>query len=266
MKKTVLAFTYAIFFIASQSHAWTKTLDFENGSVGAQAFSIYTNTSYSKDYFHSGSQASKIFYPAGGEGETSGGNYRYPPGISNGSEVWFRAYFYFPSDFDFRASPVSKLMRSKNGAGHMGITWYSDGTVGAANELDMSAFVRTNPNWENVFKLSKGKWQAVEMYFKFSPAAGSGIFRVWHDGKLVLEDTKTPTIASGYQVPGSFYGAYWNGGAPKNQSMYVDDVVWTSDTPANRDAQGNAYIGLGKGNSSSTPVLADSPPVAPNLR
>ena len=40
--------------------------------------------------------------------------------------------------------------------------------------------------------------------------------------------------------------SYWNGGAPQTQTMYVDDIIVTSQTPTTKDAQGNPYIGMGE--------------------
>lgn len=267
MKHIVLAFTYAIFLVAAQSHAWTGIVDFENGSTGASAFDFYKDTTYSKDFVHSGGQSGKSYFPGGSIGKYTGGNYTFPQTLSEGDELWFRMYVYFPNNFDFTTNPRTKLMRTKNGGGHTGLTWRSSGTVNANNEIDVSKFIANNPNYKSLFTLEKGVWQAVEMYLKLSSKPGSGVYRVWHKGKLVFDDRKTQTLVAGYNVPGGFFGSYWNGGSPKPQSMYVDDIVWTSDTPSNRDANGHPFIGLGKGNPSTSapePKPA-SPPVAPKV-
>jgi len=35
----------------------------------------------------------------------------------------------------------------------------------------------------------------------------------------------------------------WNGGAPQDQDMWIDDIVITNETPTARDVYGNPMIG-----------------------
>jgi hypothetical protein len=105
-----------------------------------------------------------------------------------------------------------------------------------------------------------GRWQAVEMYVKFSP--GDGIVRLWIDGQLRAEQTGIATAASdGDLMDYAYFMGYWNGRCGQDQVMYLDDLVITTDTPENQDASGNPMIGDYSGPS------ANAAPAAPgNLR
>jgi LysM repeat protein len=67
---------------------------------------------------------------------------------------------------------------------------------------------------------------------------------MWKNGVLIFEDTTSKTLNSSTDViNNAIFMSYWNGGCPKEQTLYIDDVTVTSDTPANQDAQGNRMIG-----------------------
>ncbi len=107
-------------------------------------------------------------------------------------------------------------------------------------------------------KVTTGSWQAYEQYIKFSSVSGQGVYRVWQDGKLVFEDLDTATLRSSSSISDLIYlFTYWNNGAPKTQSAYVDDIIVTNERPDTLDANGNPYVGLGDFKS----VVAPRPPL-----
>ena len=56
----------------------------------------------------------------------------------------------------------------------------------------------------------------------------------------------------------------WNGGSPKAQTQYIDDVVITTNTPVQRDAAGNPMIGPMDGTNPPPQPVEATPPT--NLR
>ena len=75
-------------------------------------------------------------------------------------------------------------------------------------------------------------------------AGGSGEVRIWKNNELLATITDVPTLSSASSYAQSFFlFTYWNGNAPATQHLYVDDIIMTSDTPANRDSHGNPFIG-----------------------
>jgi hypothetical protein len=68
--------------------------------------------------------------------------------------------------------------------------------------------------------------------------------QLWKDGELICEIDDLATLRTPESRADAFLlSTYWNGGAPRTQVMYVDDIVITSRTPAGRDAHGNPMIG-----------------------
>src|SRR5690625_7783165 len=78
------------------------------------------------------------------------------------------------------------------------------------------------------------------------PASAGGMakIRIWKNGRLLanISDRKTLGAADDYSDRALLF-TYWNGGAPKDQHMYVDEITITTDIPDNVDEQGNPYLG-----------------------
>ena len=58
-------------------------------------------------------------------------------------------------------------------------------------------------------------------------------------------------------VPFFLLFTYWNGGAPKTQKMYIDDLrlVTSPHAPSDLDADANLMIGLGNARIPNPPVI-----------
>ncbi|MEP7256936.1 MAG: polysaccharide lyase [Flavitalea sp.] len=73
-----------------------------------------------------------------------------------------------------------------------------------------------------------GKWFCVEAHVKLNdPGQANGIHEFWIDGVLQarsanLDFTKTYTE---YGINAIFFENYWNGGSPKEQERYIDNIV-----------------------------------------
>ena len=100
-------------------------------------------------------------------------------------------------------------------------------------------------------------WVSLEIYVYSDPT--NGVVRIWKNG--VLADTYTGNTYDGSGYNTILYMSYWNGGSPSGQSQYIDDVVITTDTPSNVDAQGNHMIGPTNWGSGDT----QAPTVPTNL-
>ena len=63
--------------------------------------------------------------------------------------------------------------------------------------------------------------------------------QAWADGRLIC-DVQNDDLASGYTdfTPnGMSWDCYWNGGSPRKQSRYYDDLVLSTE-PVGRPARG----------------------------
>ena len=185
----------------------------------------------------------------GNEGFTScRGEITYPSStvterISEDTEVWARAYFYFQSPWSWACAPAIKVLRivnlrhSDGSAGGL-ISVYSDrfGRIRLSNEPGGVAY-----SCSDVFDLDR--WQCIEIYVKLSTEAG--VIRIWKDGNLIIEDTSRLTVkeVTDYAT-NAWFMSWWNGGPTQQQNNYVDDVIITTDRPKNEDRYGNSFIGL----------------------
>ncbi len=266
----------ALSLVDTTAHAWTVNATWETFAQGdpggdqnlGQGDGLYSGnsrTSVVTTNTHLGSKALSVFLPAGVE-NTWQTEFRLPTDIVDGQSVWARFYLYVPADFDWTCNPITKLFRlavvdaAGGGAGFASILATRPGSYGCAGapndfgylvggaELNSAPqFICQNVASELHF-LTPGTWHALELHVKAS-ATGSGVYRVWHNGVLTWEKTGLNTIPAGGAI---FHGSgnvanhllgWWNGGVPKDQTIYFDDLTYTNDTPANLDAAGNPMIG-----------------------
>ncbi len=225
-------------------------MDFESGLPGQSArgdaaFSDPMATTYSNERAFAGNQSARM---AVTEGSTAFGEWgairNLPSRPKEGDEMWFRVAAYFPSTFDYTANPRLKFLRihtmsdSASNEGYIDVYILPNGLFTYDTEIlnyvtkDLGA------------PLQKGKWETYEVYVKFSSVSGQGIFRLWQNGKLIHENKQWKTLrsASSYSDRVHIF-TYWNGGAPKSQSAFIDDVVIANTRPTARDAAGNYMIG-----------------------
>lgn len=240
---------------------WRIEANFEDGTLGEEAqgnstsFSdAFSNTKYSNVQVRSGSQSAEVGIDAGETGFGQwGGSFNFPSVLREGDEIWFRTYLYFPDGFPFTTdSGRLKTMRihtassSGDNEGYIGLLISDTGNYISVGSEVTNEWYRNNRDWrEKGGPTATGQWQALEQYIKFSSVPGEAVTRVWQNGVLIMEDTITNTLHSATSVSDFIYlFTYWNGGAPASVKAYVDDVIITSATPSNTDAEGNPFIGL----------------------
>lgn len=263
--------------------AWTITADFENGAPGAIAQAPTTADAFhgqagdskiiSTPVF-SGVQAASVTATKGESGfGTWGGGIEFPSDLKQGDEVWFRVVVRYPDGWTFGCNSCTegmKFMRlhvasssgSNRGYIHTFIRKNNDGedhllvSTEINNKNSSPAGNSLQDNYPANFdradfspKIERDRWYTFEMYVKFA-ADGSGAYRLWQDGELVFEaDHYQSLISSTDKSDRVYIYTYWNngvnkdGGPPQTQTAYIDDIIITSDTPANVDSQGNPYIG-----------------------
>jgi len=212
--------------------------------------SIYSDTAPSIN----GTQVAVASIERGDQGFGRWGGAFDFPDLSEGQEIWFRVFIYYPIGFDFTISRGVglKTLRihtaSSTGSNEGYFDMLSNGIKGITVGSEITSdFFENNARWKAIGSpIITGRYHAYEQYVKFSSEPGKGIYRVWQDGKLVFEDTQTKTMRSTTSVSDFIYiWSYWNGNAPKSQEAYLDYVVITNETPVTKDKNGNPYIGLG---------------------
>lgn len=258
MKKIILAAMYL--FVSTQVHAWTLNADFENGTIGSKAdgsdgfTGAFKYSKYTDVVAHTGNQSAELTINEGTEGFGEwGGAFKFPKPMYNGDEVWVRVWAYFPNGFSFNCGGCTqgvKFIRIHTATNSEANEGYHSILIKDAIEVDSEVTGKTfhSNNSEKKSageKVTTGSWHAYEMHIKFSSEPGDGIYRVWQDGKLVFEDTLTRTLKTSTSMSDFIYlFSYWNNGAPKTQSAYIDDIVITNVRPSKTDTQGNHFIGV----------------------
>jgi hypothetical protein len=230
--------------------AWTETYTFEDGTneaacTGSTGFdSAGTTTTFSTTMAHTGTKSAKFIHPVGQDDWNEATGIIGIPNVAEGGEIWIRWYDYIVPTWDWTANPVVKVMRiGTYNTGGEGEGWLSvfahhtDGMIMLSNEpLD----IQTN----STTAFTQGAWTCYEMYVKLHATAGQAIFRIWKNGILVHNDITHATFVNATDTARIVYvWSYWNGNVPATQTDYLDDLIITSDTPANRDAADNPMIG-----------------------
>lgn len=260
-------------FLASNVGAWTHNANFEGGTIGELAqgsngfTTAFVNTKFTDVQVATGERASTVGVKQGNTAFGGwGGAVDFPSSLREGDELWYRVYIYFPKDFDYSAGGIGlKTMRihtaSSQGSneGYIGfVISNKDNKIKPGSEVDKLDFNDGGFNQTVGTVVPKGTWQAYEQYVKFSATPGKAIYRIWQNGKLVFEDTTNNTLKSSTSKSNLVYVfSYWNDGAPKTQTAYVDDIVVTNQTPAQRDEHGNPMIGV----TNAPTIYPPKPPV-----
>jgi hypothetical protein len=280
--------TIAFLLSCSNASAWTTNINCEGTSGtkvaegGANHFaSVFSKTIYSTEQVADGAQSCKMGITAGSDGWGEfGAIASFPSHMARNGEVWIRLNLFIPSGFNVSTNTgVLKFMRVHTASSGGANEGYHDlliskpgssfwdtvlGNISSSYVYNYEAFAKLLavgiPPTDD-FKT--GRWEAYELYVKFDSvsrnAGGQGTVRIWKNNKLLYERRDQATLRSADSYADSFYlFTYWNGNAPATQSLYVDDVIVTSDTPANKDAAGNAFIGGNAVVASKVPAPATS--------
>ena len=183
-----------------------------------------------------------------------GGIVDIEPALTAGQEVWVRLDVYWPSSFEFSATPWMKFLRLHSRFG--------DGSNGGFNDLyirnadrrrDVLRTIKEIHNQWEIYggePIPRDRWERYEMYLSIDDVpvdeGGQGRVRIWRDDVLIFDREDVPTIPDAEGDIHAFYlFTYWNNEAPPSSHCYVDDLViaTSASPPPNVDADGNRYIG-----------------------
>ncbi|MDQ2076169.1 hypothetical protein [Marinimicrobium sp. ABcell2] len=261
IKALVLGIAIACLSVGAQ--AWTIHASFDEGEVGAVADkandgfhgaggqSTYSNEQKLKN------NSARISIREGETGYGSwGGEFMFPERVYKGSTIWFLVHIYMPEDFDHHSYGEGNRLKflriqtlSATGSNHGYNDLYYD-QKGAGQPYKW--IYEGESRWVNVGSSEnppqKEAWQSYEMAVTLDNVpvseGGSAKVRIWKNGLLLKEilDRKTLREADDYSNRALLF-TYWNGGAPQDQHMYVDEITITVEEPVNADAHGNPHIG-----------------------
>jgi len=204
----------------------------------------------------------------------------YTQGLSarEGDEVWFRVYYLMPIGYDhYSYGGGNRLKWFRMGCSQI-IGGHNTGTNGinfdfkensrflhykeGPTDTDEPDYSYWNPmgTFDGSKLYADGNWHSYEYYILHSKDPAIGHVRYWIDGKLmgtVTRATLTDPVKAGTEANGPYhcnrlyFQTYWNGGSPKTQRAYFDNVAIAvkiagvrDDTPYLAvDETGYPYIG-----------------------
>lgn len=255
-------FISGILAFASHCYSWTISADFNSGQVGTQAersSDAFSGAGGDSFYTVQESLVGQAVQMNIGAGKTGygrwGGEFIFPSKLYKGDTVWYQVHVYFPLDFDhyaYAAGNRLKFMRihtaSEDGENHGYLDLYID-QKGSYNPFKY--IYEGSPRWvdvgspENMIKPNQWESYQIQVTLDNVPKSAGGMaeIRIWKNGTLLthVTDQKTLKAASDYSNRALLF-TYWNGGSPKTQSMYADEITITTERPTWRDSRGNALV------------------------
>ncbi len=229
--------------------------DFESDTVGAVPAGIGTTDDLVSTYHAaSGNNSWNLTLDSGETGFGDwGGIVTFPTTFSKGDEIWSQVKVYWPSGESYDASPYLKFLRYRNYTAAGAGTGYADVYIAPSTSSKYFRWIKEGEGIWSDFGSSRvagDTWETWEYYIRLDDvdedSGGSGVVRVWRNCSLILEETSLDTLVNATDYVSKLYlFTYWNGGAPEDISIYVDDIeIASSDSPPlNTDAAANAYIG-----------------------
>lgn len=255
--------------ICQSASAWTITQNFDDKSVGASCgWDSGSGSTVSSAMAFSGSKSCKLTVTAGQTAfGTWGGIIVHPSAVKRGGEIWVRVRTYMPAGFNYDSNGEGnhlKFLRVHTRSDATENLGYNDIYINPKGTIPPFQFIYEGEQvWSMIGALtdviSLGGWETYEFYVKLDtvPVSKGGSARAifWKNGLLMadIKDRVTLSSTAAYSDRTHLF-TYWNGGAPATESMYVDDVIVTTDTPATKDLLGNPYIGMGAAKSPNPPA------------
>lgn len=249
-------------FFCVNASAWTIHAGFDSGVLGAKAektddsFSGAAGRSiYSNETAISGHSA-KLHIEKGETGWGRwGGEFMFPEKVVRGETLWYLVHVYFPENFDHYAYGEGNRLkfmrittRSYDNRNHGAIDFLID-MKGSINPFKW--IYEGKNRWSDVGEpddmIVKGKWESYQVQVTFDKipldSGGKAESRIWKNGVLLKHITDRTTLKENTSYANrALLFTYWNGGAPKTQSLYVDEITITNETPNWTDAFGTPLI------------------------
>lgn len=261
-------------FVSLSAYGWTIELDFEQNTAGQRcAFDDAANQSFvSTARASNGTRSCEFNINQGATGFGDwGGIVDLPSNLTSGDEIWIRVKTYWPTGFNYDSTSEGnrlKFIRLHTRTSSDSNQGYDDWYINPQGATQPFRFIFEGEQvWEPFGtandRITHDTWETYEIYMKLDSVSvdngGQARIRVWKNGNLMEEITGRKTLVSSASYADLLYFfTYWNGGAPKTQSMYVDEIVLTSDTPTSTDNNGNPFVGMGE-----TPPRPNPPSLSP---
>lgn len=249
-------------FLSFDAFAWTMHADFDSGRIGTKAEknrdsftgaaggSLYSNETSIKG------NSAKLHIGANKTGwGWWGGEFIFPEKVYRGETLWYQAHVYFPESFDhysygegnrLKFLRIHTLTSENKNRGYLDLYIDQKGSENPFKWIYEGAH-----KWTDVGNQSdmiiKNRWESYQMQVTLDTIpvsdGGHAEVRIWKNGELLshITNRKTLKVETDYASRALLF-TYWNGGAPKTQSMFVDEITITNESPDNFDIQGTPRL------------------------
>jgi hypothetical protein len=262
MKQKIYAVLIACLvpFFTANAVAWTLQYDYDVQAPGDRCEDFGSSQSDVTDIVsNTGNQSCKHII---GAGETAygkfGGIIGFPSNLVKNDEIWIRIRTFMPVGFNYDSTSGGnklKFLRVHTRDSVEANFGYNDWYIMPSTQPTKThAFIYEGEQiWSYVEDITQApqlnQWETYEYYLKLDdvPASegGQARIRAWKNGNLILDVDDRQTLKhSGAYADRIHLFTFWNGGSPKTQEMYTDDLFITTAPPSNKDASGNQFIGV----------------------
>jgi hypothetical protein len=237
---------------ANNGSQWSVLRDFNSGAAGTGTQrksdgldDAALKSLYSTERSFDGGMSARMTIDSGATGYgTWGGILGFPSQLTEGSDFWLQLYVYIPEDFvvltpgngSLKFLRVHTSTEQGGNGGYNDIQFRDDGRTDASfrmlKEGQAKWFYFGSPS-----SFAKGAWQRVTVHLKLSAtlrsAGGNARVRVWQNGRLLTDEGEMQTLSRSTDRADALYlFTYWNGGAPRTQSLWVDKIQMANFQPA----------------------------------
>lgn len=250
-----------VILLSLHASAWTIKANFNNGPLGEKADkggdgfsgaggkSVYSN----EEKFKGNVVKLQIKKSETGYGNW-GGELIYPKTFK-GETIWFLVHTYIPQSFDhysYGEGNRLKFMRIHTLTADNQNIGYNDIYFDMKSVENPFAYIYEGEHkWSIIGGTNnypiKDSWEsyefAVTLDSKSVADGGLAEVRFWKNGILLKHITDRITLKYDDAYSNrSLLFTYWNGGAPKDQYMYADEITITNETPSLRDENNYPYL------------------------
>ncbi|MDT8452096.1 MAG: hypothetical protein RQ936_05030 [Gammaproteobacteria bacterium] len=248
--------------LANSAYAWDLTRDFNSGALGmkAEASDAFSEAAggaeYSNERSVEGGKSAKLKVVGGTEGFGYwGGIIGFPQKVFRGETIWLEMYIYMPDTFVIKTPGNGSLkflrFRSRKADGaHSGYVDMQIIDDGSSDPEEFRMLREIQDEWfyygQNGM-LTRDKWHRVNVELTVDNIAvnqgGTAQAKFWLDGNLITIEKNIKAIISATDYIESFFlFTYWNGMAPKDQHLWVDNIQISNERPVWVDVLGGSKV------------------------
>lgn len=234
---------------------WELVRNFDTGNAGEKAErtadgfdDIAGRSLYDKTTFYKGSGSAKLHILNNTEGfGTWGGAIKFPQNIGEGQHLYMSLAIKISKEFivETPGNGSLKFIRfasetklddgSKKGTGYIDIQIKDDDLQNKPNETSFRMLREHQAVWYHFGEtnsITRDIWHKLDFYINFDVAENGSRVVIWLNGKKITDETRMKTLLSeGNYFHSLYLFTYWNGFAPQDQHLWIDEIKMSTGYP-----------------------------------